>query len=103
MPATKTKKTTTAKREPNLEVWSKKEFKQLLDPDTAELTSDGLKVVIQNQRGINGKLYKAILGVIDALEKLGPRTKSVSDPLMQAKALAASVPGDGPPGCPDKT
>ena len=90
-------------RKPDPKVWAKPKFKALLGP-TGCVSCDGLKLMIENQRGINGKLYEAIEAAIKIILKDHPaRAQSKGkkpSPLSEALALVKSVPGDGPPGCP---
>ena len=100
MAKTKAKKTPKAPaRKPDPEVWAQPKFKALLD-GKGKLSSDGLKIMIENQRGINGKLYDALEDAIKAIQKANPEHGKKGSPLDKALALVKTVPGDGPPGCP---
>jgi hypothetical protein len=73
-------------RTPNKELWAKPEFKALLDAK-GNLTPDGLKLIVENQRQINTRLYE------------GLRALFYDHPLLKAYEEVKKIPGDGPPGC----
>jgi hypothetical protein len=97
MPKKKAKKAKVPRPDPK--VWAKPKFKTLLGP-TGCISCDGLKLIVENQRGINGKLYEAIEAAIKIIQKDHPDRGKKGSPLSEALALVKSVPGDGPPGCP---
>jgi len=90
-------------RKPDPKVWALPKFRTLLDGNGC-VSADALKLVIENQRGINGKLYEAIEEAIKAIKKDHPERAKANNgkpsPLAEALALVKTVPGDGPPGCP---
>jgi hypothetical protein len=73
-------------RTPNKELWEKPEFKALLDA-SGNISHDGLKLIVENQRQINTRLYA------------GLRALFQDSPLFKAYEDVKKVPGDGPPGC----
>ena len=100
----KAKKAKARVQRPDPKVWAKRDFKALRGP-TGCMSCDGLKIMVENQRGINGKLYEAIEEAINAIKKSNPESvaknkRGEPSPLAKALALVKTVPGDGPPGCP---
>jgi hypothetical protein len=73
-------------RTPNKELWEKPEFKALLDK-SGNISADGLKLIVENQRQINTQLYE------------GVRALFQDSPLLKAYENVKKIPGDGPPGC----
>jgi hypothetical protein len=98
MATKKAKKAKARKRRPDPKVWAQPKFKALLDSKGC-MSCAGLKIMVENQRGINGKLYEAIEAAINAIKQDHPATGKRGGPLDEALILVQSVPGDGPPGC----
>ncbi len=86
------------KRQPDREVWSLPQFKALLN-DRGCMTCEGLKIMIENQRDINTKLYESIEAAIETILQDHPHLSAKSSPLSKALALVRTVPGSGPPEC----
>jgi len=78
-------------RQPDPALWRTKPFKELLDAQ-GNITPDGHKIMIENQRRINGKIYVALEAIFDAAKALAE-----SD----AAGYVEAIPGDEPPGCGD--
>ena len=76
-------------QKPDAALWQTKKFKALLDAN-GDISPDGLKIIIENQRQINGKIYVALEAIFDAANALAN-----SD----GAKYVESIPGDEPPGC----
>jgi hypothetical protein len=80
--------------EPNKQLWGTPAFKALLDKK-GNITADGCKIIVENQRQINTRLYEGLRALFYA----HPQFDRESGPLAGAYADIRKVPGDGPPGC----
>jgi hypothetical protein len=98
MPKKKAKKATAKKRRPDPAVWALPQFKALLDENGC-MSCAGLKIMVENQRDINTKLYESIEAAIETMLEDHPNRKEKSSPLSKALALVRTVPGSGPPEC----
>src|SRR5260221_7743506 len=104
--ATKKAKTAKAKagkartklRSIDAQVWALPQFKALLN-DRGCMTCEGLKIMIENQRDINTKLYESIEAAIETILQDHPHLSAKSSPLSKALALVRTAPGSGPPEC----
>jgi hypothetical protein len=81
------------------EVWALPQFKALLNKRGC-MTCAGLKIMVENQRDINTKLYESIETaletlVADHLPGAGKASSALSDALTKVR----EVPGSGPPEC----
>lgn len=76
-------------RKPDGELWKTKPFKDLLDAK-GNITPDGHKIMIENQRRINGKIYVALEAIFDAAKTLAES---------KGAEYVEAIPGDEPPGC----
>jgi hypothetical protein len=94
----KAKKAEKRRRRPNPKVWALPQFKALLDENGC-LSCAGLKIMVENQRDINTKLYESIEAAIETLLADRPHRQAKSSPLSRALALVRTVPGSGPPEC----
>src|SRR5712692_11817504 len=95
----KAKKARAKKRTPDPKVWAIPKFKALLGKKTGDITPDALKLIVENQRDINTKLYESIEAAIETMLEDHPHRQEKSSPLSQALALVKKVPGSGPPEC----
>ncbi len=85
-------------RTPDPEIWAKPQFKALLD-ENACMTCEGLKLMVENQRDINTKLYQSIEATIKTILQDHPLRDKRGNPLAAALKLVQQVPGSGPPEC----
>src|SRR3977135_2809895 len=95
----KTAKARTQLRPIDAQVWALPQFKALLNKRGC-MTCAGLKIMVENQRDINTKLYESIETALETLAADHPpgRGKS-SDKLSKDLAKVREVPGSGPPEC----
>ena len=91
-------KTSKGKRQPDVAVWALPQFKDLLD-DNGCMTCAGVKIMVENQRDINTKLYESIEAVLESMLDSLPRGPAKGNPLAKALDLVRTVPGSGPPEC----
>lgn len=91
-------KTSKGKREPDAAVWALPQFKALLDENDC-MTCAGVKIMVENQRDINTKLYESIEAVLESMLESLPRGPAKGNPLAKALADVRTVPGSGPPEC----
>lgn len=98
MATKKAKKAKARKRRPDPKVWALPQFKALLDENGC-MSCAGLKIMVENQRGINTKLYESIEAAIETMLEDHPNQKGKNSPLSKALALVRKVPGSGPPEC----
>ena len=105
--ATKKAKTAKAKagkartqlRSIDAQVWALPQFKALLNRRGC-MTCAGLKIMVENQRDINTKLYESIETALETLAtEYPPGGGKISDDLSEALAKVRKVPGSGPPEC----
>jgi len=105
--ATKKAKTAKAKagkartqlRSIDAQVWALPQFKALLNKGGC-MTCAGLKIMVENQRDINTKLYESIETALETLAtEYPPGGGTISDDLANALAKVREVPGSGPPEC----
>src|SRR5258706_1181041 len=104
--ATKKAKTARAKagkartqlRSIDAQVWALPQFKALLNKRGC-MTCAGLKIMVENQRDINTKLYESIETALETLAADHPGGGKISDDLSKALAKVREVPGSGPPEC----
>ena len=85
-------------RRPDPKVWALPQFKALLDGNSC-MSCEGVKIMVENQRGINTKLYESIEAAIEAIQEDHKQQGKRSSALARALALVRTVPGSGPPEC----
>ncbi len=84
------------RRKSNKKLWKTAEAKLVLTK--GELTEEGLKIIVENQRDINTNIYNA-LKEIDKSLALIQKTKSRGPSKLHK--LTEAIPGPGFPGCAD--
>jgi hypothetical protein len=87
------------RRRPNKELWASAEAKRVLSAE-GELTMNGLKLIVENQREINTSIYRA-LKLIAQTRKAGAGSSKVASDADKLFELAEAIPGPGFPGCSD--
>jgi hypothetical protein len=97
--APKKKATKRKKRTANKKLWATREFKSVLSA-AGEITEDGFKIVVENQREINTNIYRA-LALIANTRKARAVSAEARRNADKLHALAEKIPGAGPPGCSD--
>ena len=74
-------------------LWKTHEAKLVLSK--GELTQEGLKIIVENQRDINTNIYKAL----DLIEKKLNPTMKGKRKSSKLHDLIEAIPGPGFPGC----
>jgi hypothetical protein len=82
----------------NKKLWATAEAKLVLTK--GELTQEGLKIIVENQRDINSNIYRALKLIAQTRKAAAGSSKVASDADKLFK-LAEAIPGPGFPGCSD--
>jgi len=86
----------TKRKRSSRKLWATREARLVLNPD-GQLTQEGLKIIVENQREINTNIYKAL----DLIEKKINPTKKNEKKKKPSRLhnLIEAIPGPGFPGC----
>src|SRR5437764_15469659 len=87
------------RRRPDKKLWATAEAKRVLSAE-GELTMDSLKLIVENQREINTKIYRS-LKLIAKTRKAGAGSSKMASDADKLFELAEAIPGPGFPGCSD--
>ena len=77
-------------------MWATAEAKLVLTK--GELTQEGLKIIVENQRDINSNIYEA-LKLISETRAAAATSKRASNDAKKLHDLTEAIPGPGFPGC----
>src|SRR5437867_3108908 len=94
--AKKARKAKPVRRQLDKELWASDEAKAVLSAK-GEITQNGLKLIVQNQREINTNIYRALKLIAETRKAAAGNSRATSD-ADELFNLAEAIPGPGLPG-----